>query len=85
MNGLPEFFAGVIAREYGELSMKGSKESNPTDTCGSDCSGGDCSPDETCPMFRKKDKDKDKDKGEYKKKAFNPIVEGWNEPPAAHL
>jgi hypothetical protein len=85
MNNLPEFFTGAISHEYGELSMKGGKAgTNPTETCGSDCSGhADCNPDETCPTFRKKDKDKDKDK--YKKKAFFPVVEGWNEPPAAQL
>ena len=82
MSNLPEFFTGSITHEYGELSMKGSKETNPTDTCGSDCSagGGECA-DETCGMEPKKDKDKEKPK----KKAFHPMVEGWNEPPAAHL
>jgi hypothetical protein len=81
MNGLPEFFTGAITHEYGELSMKGSKETDPTDTCGSDCSGGKACDDETCGMQPKKDKEKEKPK----KKAFQPIVEGWNEPPAAHV
>jgi hypothetical protein len=81
MRNLPEFFTGSITHEYGELSMKGSKETNPTDTCGSDCSAPAECGDETCPMYRKKDKDK----GVPKKKAFQPIVPGWNEPPAAHL
>jgi hypothetical protein len=82
MSHSPEFLQGYITREYDSISAKGEHKENPTETCGSDCSAGDCG-DETCAAFPKKDKDKDKDKP--KKKAFYPVVEGWNEPPAARL
>ena len=82
MSNSPEFLQGSITREYDSISAKGEQKENPTETCRSDCSAGSCG-DETCAAFPKKDKDKEKDK--TKKRAFCPVVEGWNEPPAVHL
>ena len=88
MNQLPEFLTGSISSEYGALSAKGGgvkKKKSSTGTCGSDCSdpGIDpCQENETCGDTKPKPKPT---KPPYKKKAFFPVVEGWNEPPAAHL
>jgi hypothetical protein len=84
MSNLPAFFAGPITQEYAELSLTGAdSESNPTETCGSDCSGGECEGEQTCPASRKEEEEQETSR--KKKHSFLAVVEGWNEPPATWL
>jgi hypothetical protein len=82
MNHLPEFLTGSITSEYGQLSAKGGvkRHESTTSTCGSDCTAGNgqCDPG-TCPV------PKPKPPKPPRKKAFAPMLPGWNEPPAARL
>jgi len=72
-----DLLSGAIAEEYGDMLLAANKEENPTETCGSDCSGGECE-DQTClPPEEQKEQAQKK-----KYKAFVPALAGWNEPPA---
>jgi hypothetical protein len=82
MSNLPEFLTGSITDEFGDLSLRISAGKNVTGTCGSECSNKAQCEQDTCPAFRPGKKPVKKP---VKKKAFFPVVEGWNEPPAAQL
>jgi hypothetical protein len=83
MKPSPELLTGVISVEYAGILTAERKHrvEEETQTCGSDCTdGGECQ-DSTCSNQQEK---KEAYKSKVKKKAFIPVVPGWNEPPAVY-
>jgi hypothetical protein len=77
-----DLFQGSIALEYADILNAATRKQLAEQTCGSDCSDGHKCTDETCPAERKKKPKKPAKPAPKKKKAFYPVVPGWNEPPA---